>query len=97
MENADKLQRALPIGTAAAVAPLDHQIVCCSRLLQPLVAGSVASATADSEGMLRIALDDGARLIVAPDPQFEAWTVAGPDGFKVVCGPGGELSSWSAL
>ncbi len=66
---------------ASAVAQLSGQVVSLAR--------------ADDDGVLRIEFAGGARLVAAPDSAFEAWTVAGPDGLKVVCGPGGELSVWS--
>jgi uncharacterized protein DUF6188 len=56
---------------------------------------TVSLAAADQSGGLRIDFIGGARLLAEPDSNFEAWTVAGPDGLKVVCGPGGELSVWS--
>jgi hypothetical protein len=55
----------------------------------------VSLAAADEAGGLRIEFVGGARLLAGPDSNFEAWTVAGPGGLKVVCGPGGELSVWS--
>jgi hypothetical protein len=66
---------------ASAVAQLSGRIVSLAR--------------ADDSGGLRIEFTGGARLVATPDSAFEAWTVAGPDGLKVVCGPGGELSVWS--
>jgi hypothetical protein len=65
-------------------------------LLDALTGQTITVAGADSEGGLRIDLGDGSRILVQADPQFEAWTVAGPAGFKVVCGAGGELSVWRA-
>ena len=60
------------------------------------LSGQVVSlARADDSGGLRIEFVGGARLLAMPDSNFEAWTVAGPGGLKVVCGPGGELSVWS--
>ncbi|WP_433299216.1 DUF6188 family protein [Actinoplanes sp. CA-030573] len=66
---------------ASAVAQLSGQVVSVAR--------------ADDSGGLRIQFAGGTRLVATPDSAFEAWTVAGPDGLKVVCGPGGELSVWS--
>ena len=66
---------------APAVAQLSGQVVSLAR--------------ADDSGGLRIEFAGGARLVATPDTAFEAWTAAGPDGLKVVCGPGGELSVWS--
>jgi hypothetical protein len=61
------------------------------------LSGQVVSlARADDSGGLRIEFVGGARLLAMPDSSFEAWTVAGPGGLKVVCGPGGELSVWSS-
>jgi Family of unknown function (DUF6188) len=66
---------------APAVAQLSGQVVSLAR--------------ADDSGSLRIDFVGGAKLLAMPDSNFEAWTVAGPNGLKVVCGPGGELSVWS--
>jgi hypothetical protein len=59
-----------------------------------LVGQETSLAEVDEAGWLWIDFAGGGRLLVGPDDSFEAWTVSGPDGFKVVCGPGGELSSW---
>ncbi|BBH66685.1 hypothetical protein ACTI_33700 [Actinoplanes sp. OR16] len=60
-----------------------------------LVGRVVESAAGDDRGGLRIDFGGGVRLIVPADDDFEAWTLAGPDGLKVVSTPGGELSVWS--
>jgi hypothetical protein len=60
------------------------------------LAGLVVTVGTAENGTLRLDFDDDTTLAVAPDPEFEAWTLAGPDGFKVVCSPGGELSVWPA-
>ena len=61
------------------------------------LAGRVVTvATADDGGGLRIDFDGGARILVEADPDYEAWTVAGPGGMKVVSLPGGGLSVWSS-
>jgi hypothetical protein len=64
--------------------------------LPDLIGRLVTVAQADDEGGLRIDFQDGSRLLVAADPDYEAWTVAGPDGLKVVSEPGGGLAVWSA-
>ena len=64
--------------------------------LPDLTGRVVTVAQADDEGGLRIDFQDGSRVLVAADPDYEAWTVAGPDGFKVVSEPGGGLAVWTA-
>ena len=55
------------------------------------------TATVDAEASLRLRFASGATLDVPADNDFEAWQVNGPDGFLVVCAPGGaELSVWGA-
>ncbi|MEU4694872.1 DUF6188 family protein [Actinoplanes sp. NPDC023714] len=60
-----------------------------------LVGRVVTSATGDELGGLLIDFVGESRLTVPADAEFEAWTLAGPDGLKVVSTPGGELSVWS--
>ncbi|MGH3544676.1 MAG: DUF6188 family protein [Mycobacteriales bacterium] len=67
-----------------------------AKYLHSLVGQKVTSATAEKSGALKIALDNGSYLRVEPDETYEAWTVAGPSGLKVVCMPGGELAVWSS-
>ena len=63
--------------------------------LPDLTGRVVTLARADDQGGLRLDFQDGSRLLVAPDPDYEAWTVAGPHGLKVVSEPGGGLAVWS--
>jgi hypothetical protein len=63
--------------------------------LPDLIGRVVTVARADDDGGLRIDFQEGSRLLVAADPDYEAWTVAGPDGFTVVSEPGGGLAVWS--
>jgi Family of unknown function (DUF6188) len=63
--------------------------------LGTVVGHVVVVAAADDGGELRVDLDGGMRLLVGPDPDYEAWTFAGADGTKVVCRPGGGLAVWS--
>lgn len=63
--------------------------------LPDLAGRAVTVARADEQGGLRIDFADGSRLLVAADEDYEAWTVAGPNGLKVVSEPGGELAVWS--
>lgn len=54
----------------------------------------VARAHASDDGDLRIEFADRASLVVPFDPDFEAWTVAAPEGFKAVSVAGGGLTVW---
>lgn len=65
-----------------------------SEELAALVGQSIVSATAENSGRLAVEFANGDRLIVEPDPAYEAWTVAGPGGVEAVCMPGGELATW---
>jgi Family of unknown function (DUF6188)/SecD/SecF GG Motif len=64
--------------------------------LAALAGRVVTVATADDSGGLRIDLEGGARVLAEADPDYEAWTAAGPGGMKVVSLPGGGLSVWSS-
>jgi hypothetical protein len=46
-------------------------------------------------GMLRLHLEDGARLRVLPHESYEAWNLSGEGGLMMVCMPGGEVAVWS--
>jgi hypothetical protein len=62
--------------------------------LTALVGRTVSAASAPS-GSLRLAFTDGSVLRCDPDPQYEAWQVAGGDPQAlIVCEPGGELAIW---
>jgi Family of unknown function (DUF6188) len=55
------------------------------------------TAEVDHQATLRLRLASGASLEVPADDRFEAWQVNGPDGFLVVCTPGGDkLAVWDS-
>jgi len=54
----------------------------------------VTLAHASEDGDLRIEFADRTSLVVPFDPDFEAWTVAAPQGFKAVSLAGGGLTVW---
>jgi hypothetical protein len=80
----------------------DHLVVAGEEIesavtvLDGLTGLAVTVSTADDSGGLRIDFEGGARLLAEADPKYEAWTVAGPGGMKVVSVPGGGLSVWSS-
>ncbi|MGP3944072.1 DUF6188 family protein [Streptomyces sp. 6N106] len=63
--------------------------------LVSLVHDTVISAKARSNGDLLISFGSGAELAVAPNSDYEAWGLVGPNGSRVVCMPGGEIARWS--
>ncbi|TQS46505.1 DUF6188 family protein [Cryptosporangium phraense] len=67
-----------------------------SPALAALVGRAVEAAEVSRSGLLAITFDRGPALTVGPDDEYESWTVAGPGGVKVICGPGGEVTSWPA-
>ncbi|AYF76150.1 hypothetical protein D7D52_22515 [Nocardia yunnanensis] len=60
------------------------------------LSGLITAAAVADGGELRIDLASGHRLVVEPDPYFEAWNLTVPGRYLVVCMPGGELAVWSA-
>jgi len=64
--------------------------------LRQLVGHTIEEATADTAGALHVIFEGGARLTVEPDPAYEAWNVAGPDGALVVSTAGGKLATWKS-
>ncbi|MGY4102596.1 DUF6188 family protein [Nocardia sp. R16R-3T] len=64
--------------------------------LESELRGTITSAVVNSSGTLIIDLDSGNRLVVPPDDEYEAWTLVGPKGYRVVCMPHGELATWTA-
>ncbi|CCF61488.1 DUF6188 family protein [Nocardia cyriacigeorgica] len=64
--------------------------------IQTLVGAVVETATIDSSGSLELGLDTGVSVRVLPDMEYEAWSLVGPRGYRVVCLPGGQLAIWSA-
>lgn len=46
------------------------------------------------DGSLELGFADGSSIKVAVDENYEAWTLGGPQGFKLVSLPGGGLAEW---
>ncbi|WP_067655203.1 DUF6188 family protein [Nocardia harenae] len=62
--------------------------------LESVLRGTITTATVDLAGILTVDFDSAMRLVVPPDADHEAWTLVGPNGYRVVCMPGGELAVW---
>jgi hypothetical protein len=54
----------------------------------------VGAVHASECGTLTIVLSGDLTLSVAPSDAYEAWNITGPDGFRVVAMPGGDLAIW---
>lgn len=67
-----------------------------ARPLTDLVGKLVESSETDTDGTLTLIFNNGSILRTEASKSYESWTVAGPDGYKVVCMPGGELAVWQA-
>lgn len=57
---------------------------------------AVDEALALQDGTLKLRFVDGTRVIVPPDPDYEAWQISGPNGRLLASLPGGGLAEWSA-
>jgi hypothetical protein len=57
---------------------------------------TVEEASTDLDGRIRFALSGGIAIDCASDRDYEAWQLAGPNGFLIVCLPGGGLARLSA-
>ncbi|MER6971122.1 DUF6188 family protein [Nocardioides sp. NPDC000445] len=80
-----------------ASMPIDPQNLETDQdLLRVLLGHTVEHAVADDGGSLTITFDNGATLTVAPDPDFEAWSITCPNGAIVLSLDGGGLSRWGA-
>jgi hypothetical protein len=55
-----------------------------------LFAKSVTEAEVTGQGALSLGFDDGTRLSVEPDPDYESWNLTGSGIDPVLVGPGGE-------
>jgi hypothetical protein len=83
-----------PAGDEFSISPgVDTET--STRHLQELTTHTITSALAEKSGTLHLTFTNGAHLQVPPNDMFEAWTVAGPNGLKIVCMPNGELATWT--
>ena len=57
---------------------------------------TITLAKAFDDGRLQIGFADGSHLAVLASPKYESWGLVGPDGFRIVSGPGPKLTVWSA-
>ncbi len=60
-----------------------------------LFGAKVLSAVAFKAGSMRLVFDNGCHLNSRTHPDFEAWEVLGPGGWRIIARPGGGLAVWS--
>ncbi|MGW3279436.1 DUF6188 family protein [Nocardia rhamnosiphila] len=58
--------------------------------------GVLREVSATGNGTLQLKFESGSSIWVFADSNYEAWSVVGAEGFRMVCMPGGELAVWSA-
>lgn len=51
--------------------------------------------TAMKDGALEILLTDGSSVAVPASETYEAWSIAGPRGSRIISTPGGTLAVWT--
>lgn len=56
----------------------------------------VNECLAHKDGRLEISFEDGSRLEILPDQEYESWEISGTGDLHVVGLPGGELAIWKA-
>jgi len=61
----------------------------------PLFGATVLSLVAFKSGGLRVVFGNGAHLTCPSTASFEAWQITGPQGWRFVSLPGGDLAVWS--
>ena len=52
---------------------------------------------AHKDGRLVLHFAAGGQLSVDADPEYEPWTLTGPDGLRLVSMPGGDLAVWTPV
>lgn len=63
--------------------------------MHPLVGKRVSTSEVSATGELAVIFEDGSRIDVAPDDDYEAWNYRAPGGAIFVCLPGGDMATWA--
>jgi hypothetical protein len=64
--------------------------------IDKLLHATIAEASVARDGTLTFLFEEGRRVEIPLEDQWEAWQINGPAGELVVGGPGGEISRWPA-
>ncbi|MFB7381918.1 DUF6188 family protein [Kitasatospora purpeofusca] len=59
-----------------------------------LFGAEVLSAVAFKTGSMRLVFDNGCHLNSRAHPDYEAWEVVGPEGWRIISRPSGGLAVW---
>jgi len=78
---------------AAVVKPGDANVL---DQLHNLLNNTITLSEITAPGKLVLGFEDRTVIHVKPHQTFEAWSLTGPAGEKVVSMPGGGLATWSA-
>lgn len=87
-------QFALEVGGQSTYLSPDIDPPEAFKPIHGLVGKTIAESPMDG-GTLTMTFDDGARIVVPHNGDYEAWTATGPDGLLIVCMPSGDLATWS--
>jgi uncharacterized protein DUF6188 len=55
---------------------------------------TVKDALAFKDGTLKVEFLNGDKFAISAHPDYEAWGIAGDQGLRLICLPGGELAVW---
>jgi hypothetical protein len=80
-------------GEEILLAPDD---TCTLAPILALFNAEVGDVAIHGSGRLVVTFKDGRSLEADPDERFEAWQIASPNGFLLVCSPGGSVSVFQA-
>jgi hypothetical protein len=56
----------------------------------------VAEAATFDNGRLELHFEDGSAIRISAGGEYEAWNLVGPDGLRIVAGPGNAMTVWSS-
>jgi hypothetical protein len=83
-------------GDTQSVDP-EHAESAASAVLAQLHQTIVSHTVDETTGQLSLHLSNGAQIDIATNSTYEAWTFAGPKGYKVVARPGGGVTAWTPV
>lgn len=76
-------------GSTPEVSALDHQ---ATQIARRIVGRTVKTAAVLVDGDLALVFEDGSKLGVDADREYQSWELLTAKGYHIVCGPGGKLT-----